>query len=139
MISMVRRRRMDGMIVMASDETRKDVNTALAEAAVPVVLIDREVPAKYDAVYVDHRGGAIDAMRYLIGLGHKRVALLLPSEHVRPGRARAAGYRQALTEAGIAGDPELIRQQQTPGHFPYAAQQSGRAPEGDRVWQHVKT
>src|SRR3546814_10349593 len=35
MISMVRRRRMDGMIVMASEETRKDVNTALAEAAVP--------------------------------------------------------------------------------------------------------
>src|SRR3546814_159543 len=120
MISMVRRRRMDGMIVMASDETRKDVNTALAEAAVPVVLIDREVPAKYDAVYVDHRGGAIDAMRYLIGLGHKRVALLLPSEHVRPGRERAAGYRQALTEAGIAVDPELIRPQKTSVPFSYA-------------------
>lgn len=120
MISMVRRRRMDGMIVMASDETRKDVNTALAESAVPVVLIDREVPAKYDAVYVDHRGGAIDATRYLIGLGHKRIALLLPSEHVRPGRERAAGYRQALTEAGIAVDPDLIRPQKTSVHFAYA-------------------
>src|SRR3546814_8821244 len=59
-------------------------------------------------------------MRYLIGLGHKRVARLLPSEHVRPGRERAAGYRQALTEAGIAVDPELIRPQKTSVHFSYA-------------------
>src|SRR3546814_14738660 len=59
-------------------------------------------------------------MRYLIGLGHKRVARLLPREHVRPGRERAAGYRQALTEAGIAVDPELIRPQKTSVHFSYA-------------------
>lgn len=119
MVSMVRRRRMDGMIIMASDETRKDVNAALTQANIPMVLLDREVPAQYDAVYVDHRGGAVDATRYLIGLGHKRIALLLPSENVRPGRERAIGYRQALTEAGIPIDPELIRPQKTSVNFAY--------------------
>ena len=119
MVSMFRRRRLDGMIFMASDETRKDVNDALTQANIPMVLIDRGVPAHCDAIFVDHKGAAVDATRYLIGLGHKRIALLLPSENVRPGRERANGYRQALTEAGIPIDPDLIRPQKTSVHFAY--------------------
>ncbi len=119
MISVIRRRRMDGIIVMASNENRDHVNAALAESGMPTVLIDRDVPSQFDAAYVDHRGGAIEATRYLIGLGHKRIALLLPSEFVRPSRERAAGYRQALTEAGIPVDPGMIRPQKQSNSFAF--------------------
>ncbi|HEX7075498.1 MAG TPA: substrate-binding domain-containing protein [Hyphomicrobiaceae bacterium] len=120
MISSIRRRRMDGLIVMAGNETFDDVNKALVELEIPTVLIDREVPVNYDAIYVDHRGGAIEATRYLIGLGHKRIALLMPSVQVRPGRERAEGYKAALREAGLPVDPNLIRPQKASTSFAFS-------------------
>lgn len=120
MISSIRRRRMDGLIVMAGNETFSDVNSALTELEIPTVLIDRDIPANYDAIYVDHRGGAIEATRYLIGLGHRRIALLMPSVQVRPGRERAAGYKAALIEAGLPVDPDMIRPQKASTSFAFS-------------------
>ncbi len=120
MISSIHRRRMDGLIFMAGDETFAEVNGELSELGVPVVLIDREVPHKHDAVYVDHRGGAVEATKYLIGLGHTRIALLVSNQNVRAGRERAAGYRQAFADAGMPVDPNLIRVQKASTSFAYS-------------------
>lgn len=80
----------------------------LATGGAPVVILDRDVPGEGDtpwpAVLVDHREGARTATRYLIGLGHRRIALLTPGARMRPGRERIAGFKAAFAEADI--DPE---------------------------------
>ena len=41
------------------------------------------------------------ATRYLVGLGHRRIALLTADADMRPSRERIAGFREAFAEAGI--------------------------------------
>ncbi|MFN5719605.1 MAG: substrate-binding domain-containing protein, partial [Bradyrhizobium sp.] len=107
-LSAVRRRQMDGLLLFAGDNSHKDFMKGLATLDLPCVTVDREVPDSIP-VRVDHRGGALEATRYLIGLGHRRIALLTGSAAVLPSTERLAGYRQAHQEAKIEVDPALIR------------------------------
>ena len=81
-----------------------------AEAQVPAVPAFREVPG-VPSVRADHRGGGLEITRYLIGLGHRRIALLTGRAALLPSSERLAGYRQAHAEAKLAVDPDLIRPQ----------------------------
>ncbi len=107
-LSAVRRRQMDGLLLFAGDNSHKDFMKGLATLDLPCVSVDREVPGSVP-VRVDHRGGALEATRYLLGLGHRRIALLTGSAAVLPSTERLAGYRQAHQEAKIEVDPTLIR------------------------------
>ena len=109
-ISAVRRRRMDGLLLFAGDNAHKDFAGALANLELPCVAIDREVPG-VPSVRADHRGGGLEITRYLIGLGHRRIALLTGRAALLPSSERLAGYRRAHAEAGLKVDPDLIRPQ----------------------------
>ena len=109
-ISAVRRRRMDGLLLFAGDNAHTDFTGALANLDMPCVAIDREVP-DVPSVRADHRGGGLEITRYLIGLGHRRIALLTGRAALLPSSERLAGYRQAHVEAKIKVDPDLIRPQ----------------------------
>src|SRR3984893_10855407 len=109
-ISAVRRRRMDGLLLFAGDNAHKDFTASLATLDLPCVAIDREVPG-VPSVRADHRGGGFEITRYLIGLGHRRIALLTGRAALLPSSERLAGYRQAHLEAGLEVDPDLVRPQ----------------------------
>jgi len=76
----------------------------------PVVLVDHYFPKlPLDRVVTDNFAGARDAVRALVARGHRRIACF--SEYfgaVTSVIDRAAGYRAALEEAGIAYDEELV-------------------------------
>jgi LacI family transcriptional regulator len=107
-LSAVRRRRMDGLLLFAGDNAHKTFMKSLTTLDLPCVTVDREVQGAA-SVRIDHRGGALEVTRYLIGLGHRRIALLTGSAAVLPTSERLAGYRQAHLEAKIEVDPGLIR------------------------------
>jgi len=109
-VSAVRRRRMDGLLLFAGDDAHTNFTGALANLDLPCVAIDRDVPG-IPTVRADHRGGGLEITRYLIGLGHRRIALLTGRAALLPSSERVAGYRQAHAEAGLDVDPELIRAQ----------------------------
>jgi LacI family transcriptional regulator len=98
-----RGRRLDGMLVAPAGDT----NTKFwLELGTPLVIVDRdplddEDEVGWPAVLVDHRGGAKAATRYLIGLGHRRIALLTADARMRPSRERIAGFHEAFTEANL--------------------------------------
>ncbi|HKU99350.1 MAG TPA: substrate-binding domain-containing protein [Vineibacter sp.] len=101
-----RGRRLDGILVAPGSGTNDKTWRDLAAGGAPVVILDRDAPdddgeASWPSVLVDHRGGARAATRYLIGLGHRRIALLTPGARMRPGRERIAGFHEAFAEAGI--------------------------------------
>ncbi len=107
-----RSRRLDGILVAPGNDASAKDWQELASAGVAGVILDRDMPQEdedgaWPAVLVDHRGGARAATRYLIGLGHRRIALLTPGARMRPGRERIAGFLEAFAEAGI--DPSGAR------------------------------
>lgn len=76
---------------------------------VPVVAIDPHTgPADVPIVECDSFGGAFEATRYLIGLGHTRIGFIAGRRDLRSSIARDAGYRRALTDAGLPVDPRLV-------------------------------
>jgi DNA-binding LacI/PurR family transcriptional regulator len=85
----------------------------LAEARVPVVLIEREVPDPFsgiESVHTDHALGMAAAMRHLIALGHRRVGLAM-RPHNPTGPWLRAGMALASGEAG----PSVLTYEHTVG------------------------
>jgi LacI family transcriptional regulator len=80
-----------------------------AGTEVPVVAIDPHTGrADLPTVEADSFGGALQATRHLIELGHARIGFIAGRPDLRSSMARDAGYRRALTEAGLAVDPMLV-------------------------------
>lgn len=97
----------DGVIVVAS---------AAAEfhSPGPIVSVDPSVVnPSYPAVHATNYQGAMDAMQYLLGLGHKRIGFIGGRAELESAARRLQAYRDALTQAGIGVDEALI----VPGDF----------------------
>jgi LacI family transcriptional regulator len=95
-ISLMRRRRTDGMLLSLADETYPDLRGALAKLAVPVVLVDRHLKDLDlgGMVLSEHRSGMREALERLHALGHRSIALINGSVSVRPSRERANAVRR---------------------------------------------
>lgn len=107
-IDTFQRRRVDGMIVVAS-RTESHYRTALEQAQVPLVLLDSvEVNAKHPAVNVDNIGGACLAVEHLLQMGHRRIGYIGAMDRRLTNLRRLAGYEQTLQNAGIAIDSAWI-------------------------------
>jgi DNA-binding LacI/PurR family transcriptional regulator len=73
----------------------------------PCVAIMHAVAGVPSVTADDYDGGHLAAL-HLLQLGHRRIAYLLQVRDVSWLRRRAAGFRDALEEAGIAVPPEWI-------------------------------
>ncbi|MCU1404883.1 MAG: LacI family transcriptional regulator [Glaciihabitans sp.] len=81
-----------------------------ASTDIPVVAIDPHTGrAGLPSVESDSFGGALQATRHLIQLGHRRIAFIAGRPDLRSASLREAGYRQALAEANIPLDPNMMR------------------------------
>lgn len=105
---LLRGRRVDGMVIC--DVRRSDPRIAqLQKHRLPFVAFGRTVgPQDYAFVDVDGGAGVGQAMEHLFRLGHRRIAYLGVDPDFGFSHYRLAGYRQALTRAGVAYDPELV-------------------------------
>jgi LacI family transcriptional regulator len=100
-------RRVDGVIVLASSIPDDELLSVAAQ--LPLVVVARSVPGlEEQCLSIDNQEGARRATRYLIGLGHTRIAHLTGPLGHPDAVARLAGYRLALGEAGISENPGLI-------------------------------
>ncbi|GGN03169.1 transcriptional regulator [Lentzea pudingi] len=96
-----RARAADGVMLLALKEN--DPLSALAESSgVPVVHGGRSLdsePRYY--VDADNRGGAREAVEYLISSGRRRIATITGGQDQHVGVARYLGYREAVVLAGL--------------------------------------
>lgn len=78
-------------------------------AEVPIVAIDPHTgPADLPTVESDSFGGALEAVQYLIGIGHRRIGFVAGRPDLRSSMLRDAGYRKALADADLMFDPALV-------------------------------
>jgi LacI family transcriptional regulator len=102
-------RRIDGLLIAAAGSGSRAMLDLLIRHKNPFVLIDRAiegVPA--DTVIGDSVGGARALTEHLIGLGHRRIALVNGMLEVPTARDRLSGYRQSLRDHGIEPCQDLI-------------------------------
>ena len=116
--------RVEGIaIAPVSDRSRTQLRR-IARFGVPFVLIDRVVAGvDADAVLGDSVGGARHLVEHLIGLGHRRIGLIVESDEVSTARDRRRGYEQALEQAGLPLLPELVVRSTVDPHGGFAGMQ----------------
>ncbi len=101
-----------------------DAVSLLHRRGVPVVEVDRRIATvPCDAVVIDNVRGAREAVDHLLGLGHRRIALLGVETEWTSDVGRVAGYREAHAAAGVAVDESLILR--IPFHDAAAARRIG--------------
>lgn len=100
-------RRVDGLVVLGG----LSADSFLQEIAnrVPLCIIGRNVPQLQEAcLYVDDCQGGYDATQYLIQQGHRQIVHITGILSHSDAQLRLAGFRQALQDAGLPLDEELI-------------------------------
>jgi LacI family transcriptional regulator len=101
--------RVEGIVIAPVSDRSKPHLARLARFGVPFVLIDRTIEEiDCDAVVGDSVGGAQRLVEHLIGLGHRRIGLIVEADEVSTARERRRGYESALDAAGIPLDPALV-------------------------------
>jgi len=92
----------DGLIVVTPTATGFTTHA-------PVVIIDpnNEAP-DYPAVIATNREGSLAAMKYLTGLGHKRIGHITGRLNLISSHQRLQGYKDGLAAAGLPQDDCLI-------------------------------
>ncbi|MFF4352917.1 LacI family DNA-binding transcriptional regulator [Streptomyces sp. NPDC001530] len=103
------RRNADALLVFSFDLT--DEETArLDNLGMPVIYVSQHVDGR-PSVYVDDVAGALHGTRHLLNLGHRRIAFVQTvgtSGFSFSSNERLLGYQQALTEAGMPLDDDLV-------------------------------
>lgn len=114
-------------------EVNRQLTEALAQAGIPVVLLDRDLVdfpqrSDFDLVSTDNLAGGFLLAEHLIKLGSRRIAFLArpgsaPSVDVRIAGVREAQVRQLAEVPAdwvLSGDPEnadFVRQKVVKGHW----------------------
>lgn len=98
----------DGALIILPEESSEELARLLHEGYHFVVIDPLEpLDEKIPSVSAAHASGADQAMKHLLGLGHRRIAAITGPRGWVATEDRRRGYHGALAEAGIARDPAL--------------------------------
>jgi len=101
--------RVDGVVLMGVDPADGEVQR-LVRSGIPCVAVDLDlVGPRTGWVMSDNVEGGRLAVRYLHGLGHRRIATIHGPVATRPGVDRLVGYRLETQDLGLA-TPEGFEQ-----------------------------
>lgn len=102
-------KQVDGLIFLASGDHSPSLEHLVCNG-LPVVVVDRRLSGlEVDTVLTDNLQGGLTAARYLLELGHRRIACITGPSNLTPSAERVIGYRRALEEYGLPVDENLIR------------------------------
>ncbi|MFK7695491.1 LacI family DNA-binding transcriptional regulator [Paenibacillus sp. HJGM_3] len=108
-VDMILSTRVDGVLLAPAGDASLEHLQALKRHNIPFVLLDREVPGiECDMIVGESKEGARRLVEHLIGLGHKRIALVNGSSTISTARHRFAGYWEALKLNDIPFDDRLV-------------------------------
>ncbi|HKB94065.1 MAG TPA: LacI family DNA-binding transcriptional regulator [Gaiellaceae bacterium] len=98
----------DGALIVLPEESTEELGQLLEQGYRFVVVDPRErLDERVPAVSAAHASGADQAIRHLLGLGHRRIAAITGPRGWVATEDRRRGYHAALAAAGIMPDPEL--------------------------------
>lgn len=102
-------RRLDGCILLTQEVTDL-VGRMMFDKNIPIVLVGH-VPRreKVSSVDVDNFRGGEFATQHLIGLGHRKIGIILASLDKKESADRLSGYKKAHQDAGLGISEEHVK------------------------------
>lgn len=94
----------DGVIVAAAATTNFSTDA-------PLVVIDPNIEeSSFPSICSNNREGAMDAMKYLAGLGHRRIGHITGRLNLISARQRLQGFKDGLAACGLPYEEELVQE-----------------------------
>ncbi len=108
--SLFQRGAVDG-VVLQGPKVNEHRISVLSRMSVPFIVHGRStgVDLPYDWIDVNNKSSFQRATRFLLDLGHRRIALINGLEDMDFAHRRRDGYLAALAQAGLVPDPDLMR------------------------------
>lgn len=96
-------------VVMVVPRNYEEVVDNLNRYELPFVIIDHRSEAPNEAsVTATNRKGMLEATRYLLALGHRRIGFITGRMDIACSHDRLKGYREGLEEVGLPFDSTLV-------------------------------
>lgn len=107
-VNFCRQRRVSGGIFLSS--TLDDLYIRELGRQMPLVVVGNNLESEYvGSVRSDNCTGAHEAVRYLIGCGHRKILLVMADMHFADHKERYDGASRAIEEAGLDLNPYNIK------------------------------
>jgi LacI family transcriptional regulator len=99
----------DGGLLVLPEESGSELRT-LMSYGYRFVVVDprRRIDERVPTVSAAHTSGADQATRYLLELGHRRIAAITGPADMMATEERLRGYHAALASAGVLPDPAIV-------------------------------
>lgn len=108
-LRMLAEKRVDGLLVMCTDLNQELISILEKKQDLPMVVMQWENQhERMDCIQDNAELGGYLATKHLIEHGHTNIACISGQLDRSTCQSRLAGYKQALTEANIAFDPQKI-------------------------------
>lgn len=102
-------RKVDGIVLIGGDVPAAELDELREQ--LPTIVVGRELQGwESQCIFVDNVDAGYRATRHLIDFGHRDIALVRGIKHQQDAIRRYEGYVQALAEAGIDYNPDLVYQ-----------------------------
>jgi DNA-binding LacI/PurR family transcriptional regulator len=99
----------EGLILLAPLATEEDLAIIRSMPHPTVLLLRRTDHPDLSFVAIDSTDGVRQSVRYLAGLGHRKIAFFAgESDLVGDAHDRKIGYETGMAEAGLAIDPDWV-------------------------------
>lgn len=106
-LSLLQSANVDGIIYVAMHDRHLDY--LFDEMDIPLVFAYSHGTEKDTYITYSNRDSAADIIRFLIGKGHKRIAVIAGHPHSYPTAQRLLGIQMAMQQAGLSLPQEYIR------------------------------
>ena len=107
-IGVLKERQVDGMIVIPSFDGSELLAPAIG-SGMPCVIADRiSDKDAYPSVATENFDAAYQGAKYLLSLGHRRIAFAVNTRRLRNSEERIAGFERALVEGKGKADLRIV-------------------------------
>lgn len=107
-IARLSQRTADGVILVTPKHVDAELSRLAAQAFPTVVIAHRSGDPVVPSISIREHAAARQAVDYLIGLGHRRIAIITGNLGEHSARERLRGYRDALAAASLPCSDEYI-------------------------------
>jgi DNA-binding LacI/PurR family transcriptional regulator len=90
-----------GGIIFADMNGDKEQFMEFAHKEIPCIVMNNYFAESVNCVSIDNLNGAMEAVEYLVKLGHVKIATITGDSNTQAGELRLEGYRQIMTRYGF--------------------------------------
>lgn len=107
-LRMLLQTRADGVVITPTTGNVRTLSL-LQQRGIAIVQADRLVPGfRSDSILINNFGGAHQATKHLLDLGHSRIGIIAGPQSLTTGRERLRGFQSAMTDRGVTLDERYV-------------------------------